>query len=148
MFLSLDTEEVAEYTEVEQSDLEDEQERPVQSNDWKVEDASDSNHNQGFYVDEFTAELYRAAADGVPDIQRAETNWVFESALDIPVIKQERGETIAGSTEHDEEIDGGTGDEESEEDVVDQLCECTTVPDIGASYQKSEEVYGFCWTGM
>lgn len=148
--MSLDTEEVAEYTDVEQSDLEYEQEGSSQSDDsiadWKVEDASDTSNNRVFYTDDFTAELHRAAVNGIPDIQGAETNWPFASALDIPVIKQEREEN--DWVEHDEVLDEETGNEESEDDTVNPLCRFTGIPDIDVSNQDSEEVYDHSWTGM
>lgn len=150
--MSLDIEEGAEYTDVEQSELDDENEESIQANDatenWKFE-YSPSAHDNPSYPDEFVAELHKAAEDNLPDIQQAETNWPFASSIDIPLIKQERREIFSDWAEYDEEmVEEEIEDDQSEENNVNQPCGSTWVSNVGVLNQESVEDYDHCWTGM
>jgi len=80
---------------------------------------------------------------------RAETNWPFASPLEIPLIEQDSMEPVAYWPEHHEGfVMEENEDNESEEDIVNQICESTWISNAGAINQMSEENYGHCWTGM
>lgn len=148
--MSLDTEEVVEFTDVEQSDSEYESEGSSETHgaidSWKFE-ANPSFIDHQPYPDEFIAELHRAA--DILDVQSADTNWPFASALDVPLIKQEREENTVDNAEYYGEImEEETEDEAREEDTVNHLCRSTMMSGIGVSSQELEEVYFHGWTGM
>ncbi len=114
-----------------------------------MEDSPDHNDSPS-HSERFIAELHGAAAEAsVPNTHRAETNWPFASPLEIPLIEQDSMEPVAYWPEHHEEfVMEENEDNESEEDIVNQICESTWISNAGAINQMSEENYGHCWTGM
>ena len=142
--MSLESEELIDYTDIEQSDEEHEQEYYRLSQE--LVDGQE-------FPDDFIAELGAAIEDAGPDSDKANLEYPSRGDFDIPRFKiEEEAKTTRSAEDDNAALEEGNGNQDIGNNIVDQLGDFAETQsqgnEEGALEREPKESYDHSWTGM